>query len=518
MKKLSSLSMKSFLALSFCLLLQPTAFARKLHIIHTNDLHSYFVGYRNGDGGYAKLKTKIDELKNNSAQEGIEVLHLDAGDFGEGTSFFLSDEGVASVRALGMLGTEVAVIGNHDHMLGGKVLSQQIRRADINTKFVSANIVPTPDMELKDIVLPFVDIEKNQIKIRVIGLTTSDPHFQYPMLPGIILPAIPTGISQSDQAKKEGKELVIALTHIGQLVDVQLAKNSNSIDLIVGGHSHDRIEKVRWVENKKKRPVPIVQAGSHGLVVGSLMIEVPDNGPLKVLSYKLHEIKDDIKEDLEMVNFVSQAAENRNQYFGGRWEEIIGESLIPLTGHLNGKPVLKSSCWGEHMAKMTMEAAGSDIGVHLAAFEGEWLPAGPIRFGDIIDNYPHFTKYHDPGWEISKFQVNGKTLKKLLRAIINLKDDLGVNFYGVQYNSIHLSTQIPYVGERYLSFNFRVHGQRINNSQLYTLALPSEVGHALKALVPSMVQRIFPGLEDTGQFYWQVMEDYIKKNSPIDCL
>src|SRR6478736_2385150 len=82
--------------------------ARLLQIIHTNDLHSYFKGYKDGRGGYAKLKTKIEEMRADSVSKGIEVLQLDAGDFGEGTSFFLSKEGSASVEALGMLGAEIS--------------------------------------------------------------------------------------------------------------------------------------------------------------------------------------------------------------------------------------------------------------------------------------------------------------------------------------------------------------------------------------------------------------------------
>lgn len=97
---------------------------------------------------------------------------------------FISDDGADSIRALALLGTEVATIGNHDHMLGGKVLGEQIRRANVSTKFVAANLETTPDMELDEVVPPFVDLEKAGVKIRVIGLTTSDDTFEYSMRPG----------------------------------------------------------------------------------------------------------------------------------------------------------------------------------------------------------------------------------------------------------------------------------------------------------------------------------------------
>ena len=36
-------------------------FAKRVQILHTNDLHSFFSGTRTGKGGYARLKTKLVE-------------------------------------------------------------------------------------------------------------------------------------------------------------------------------------------------------------------------------------------------------------------------------------------------------------------------------------------------------------------------------------------------------------------------------------------------------------------------
>jgi hypothetical protein len=104
------------------------------------------------------------------------VLQLDAGDFGEGTSFFLSQEGSSSVKALEVLGAEISVIGNHDHMLGGNILGKQIRKANVKTKFLSANLVQTSEMELGNLIKPFVDVDRGRIKIREIILPNIIPY------------------------------------------------------------------------------------------------------------------------------------------------------------------------------------------------------------------------------------------------------------------------------------------------------------------------------------------------------
>lgn len=480
--------------------------ARIVHIIHTNDLHSYFKGYYNGTGGYARVLTKIKELKAESAAQGVEVLHLDGGDWGEGTSFFLSDKGAASIQALGMMGVEVAVIGNHDHMMGGNILGQQIRRANVATKFISANIVKTPSMNLGELVTPYVDITKAEIPIRVIGLSTAQAHYQYQMFPGYILPPTQVGARESAKARKAGKKLIIALTHIGVSADEKLVRGSREIDVVVGGHSHTRLDQVRWAKNLKGKMVPIVQAASHGLVVGSLTLDVKDDGNVEVVNYKLHDVSAPMREDAKMAAHVLNAADDRNQYFGGRWNDIIGETQIPLSGHVNGRAVLKETCWGKHMAKMSKEVADADVGVHLASFEGMYMPPGTITFGDMVDNFPHFRKYGDPGWQISTILVRGIILKPIMLGIYQLRNQLGVNFNGLSYNV---------AGDK--AVDFKVNGYSINNKALYRVAFPAEIGYALKLTLPWVTARLFPSLRNTGKYYWTSMEEYIKVNSPITC-
>jgi 5'-nucleotidase len=508
---------KLTLLFTLIIALSSTSEAKLLHIIHTNDLHSFLLGYKDGRGGYAKLKAKIEELRADSENKGIEVLQLDAGDFGEGTSFFLTNEGSNSITALGMLGTEISVIGNHDHMLGGKILGTQIRRANIKTKFLSANLVQTPEMDLNNIVFPFADIEKAGTAIRVIGLSTAEAHFQYPLLPGFILPPVQVGSALADASRKAGKKFIIALTHIGQNTDVELAKNSSEIDLIVGGHSHDRITEVRYEKNKKNKMIPIVQAGAHSTVVGSLLLDIKEDGSATVVKYNLHEILPDMPEEQEMSQFVSAVVDQRNQYFKGRWEEAIGESLIPLSGYKNGTQSNKESCWGAHMARMTQQVTNADLALHLAQFEGQGTDPGIITFGDMVENFPHFRNYGDPGWEISTFSVSGKVLRVILKALVNLPQ-FGINFYGVEYRSFKIPSFIPYLGNKIYAYGFRIKGEKINNKKMYKVALPAEVGHALTQTFAPAVKKLMPRLANTGFFYWNVMEKYIKTNSPIKCL
>lgn len=483
------------LLLIFFLTLSPLCEAKLIQIIHTNDLHSYFAGYTNGTGGYARVMTKIRQLREEARAKGIEVLQLDAGDWGEGTSFFLSDNGSDSVKALEMLGAEVAVIGNHDFQLGGRSLASQLRRAGVSTTFVGANIQSS---ELGGVVVPYADVEKNDISIRVIGLTTSEIYFQYSIRPGKILPPLSIGEREARKGKETGKELVIALTHIGFRQDKWLARTSESIDVIVGGHSHMRLNSIQWEKNKIGKRIPIVQAWAHGLAVGSLLLDVDEKGGVvKVVDYKLHEVSLPLASDKDMEEFVEDSLSKRNANLQFEWNEVIGETLTPMTGYKAGHSVNKKSCWGYHMATAAKEASGSSVGVHISAFEGVWKPAGRVTYADIADNFPHLRKFGDQGWEIATITLPGWKVKTLLYLI--KKFDFGVTASGLGHENLYEALD-----------------EAVNDKALYSIAFPAEVALAIKTTFP-VHQHFLRGLRYSGKYYWTVMADYIKKNSPISC-
>lgn len=489
--------MRPYIKLLLITLLTTFSFlshARLIRIIHTNDLHSYFTGYHNGAGGYARIKTKIKEIREEARLKGIEVIHLDAGDWGEGTSFYHANNGIDSLRALEMLGIDVATIGNHDHMVGGKMLGEQIRKARVKTRFTVANIKATPSMNLRDVVFPYVDLEKAKISIRVVGLTTAQAFFQYTMAPGKILDPLITGEREARTAKKAGRELVIALTHVGMTKDIELANKSTSFDLIIGGHTHSKVDSIHWARNRFGKGVPIVQAWAHGLGVGSLLVDVNDYGEVQVVDYKLHEIDENVAQDPEMLEFVKRSTANRNRSFPFDWNEVIGESEGPLTGYVSGHPVYRRSCWGWHLATAAREAVRATVGIHVASFEGVFKPAGHVTRGDIAEQFPHVRKYGDQGWEIATVRLPGWLLRPVMFIVSRLK--LGVTFSGLGYNN---------KGE-----------PQVKDKSMYTIAFPAEVAYAINTSMPGY-RYLLRGLKFTGQYYWPVMNEYVERNTPLTC-
>ena len=108
-------------------------------ILHTNDLHSNFIGlgpasdytpFSTGDdktlGGYARLAALIRQRK--EARQGLgAVLILDDGDYSMGTAFGgATRETGAELQLLSRMGYDATTFGNHEFDFGPDGLGQSI--------------------------------------------------------------------------------------------------------------------------------------------------------------------------------------------------------------------------------------------------------------------------------------------------------------------------------------------------------------------------------------------------------
>jgi 2',3'-cyclic-nucleotide 2'-phosphodiesterase (5'-nucleotidase family) len=505
----------------FIFALSLNLWAKPIQIIHTNDLHSYFIGSTPDFGGYYRVKTLIDQLKASALEQGIESIVLDAGDFGEGSHYFLTDEGHHSFKMLELLGVEAAVIGNHDYMFGGQHLADQIRKANSFTQFLGANIVHTPEMRLNGLLKPSAQFTVGGKKIEVIGLTTNQLHFMYAIRPGVILPVEAVSRGTSTEALKNGAHAIIALTHIGTNLDKKLVEADSNIDVVIGGHSHTRIEKAIMWKNKNGKEVPIVQTGAHAMAVGSLIIDIEDVSQVKVLSYKLYDADSSVAIDQEIYDYTQRIDEKTKNDLGqGRWDEVIGFSDFDLTGYnIYGRQDHKTTCWLRHLPNILKEETDSDVGFYMAAFTGKYIEKGPITYGDIIENFPHVNEFGRPGWEVMTFELLGWQLRALLTAMINL--NISDNYFlmgGVVYNYYQFPAKIPYVGGRKFFTKLRVNGKKVYKKTKYKVALPYELSRMLDGMLPAAVRKYIPIDFKRGEYFlWPMTENYIKKRQRLSC-
>ena len=74
-------------------------------------------------------------------------------------------------------------------------------------------------------------------------------------------------------------DLIICLSHLGysydstKISDLVLARKSENIDIILGGHTHTFLEEATKVKNKKNKFVLVNQAGWGALSLGRIDVE-----------------------------------------------------------------------------------------------------------------------------------------------------------------------------------------------------------------------------------------------------
>lgn len=249
---------------------------RKITILHTNDTHSHIDPFdanhskHPGQGGVARRKMLIDQIR---AKED-NVLLLDAGDIFQGTPYFNIHKGEIELKLMTELGYDAATMGNHDFDAGIDGFERVMHHA--NFPFLCANY-NFEDTVLNNKTKSYQIFRKSGIKIGVFGVGVE--------LDGLVSPELykstqyldPIGQAQkiADQLKNDQKcDLIICLSHLGykpklnQMCDKVLARETEGIDLIIGGHTHTFLPEAETHKNKIGAPVLINQVGWAGLVLG----------------------------------------------------------------------------------------------------------------------------------------------------------------------------------------------------------------------------------------------------------
>ena len=269
----------------FSILLLLVAFscarpAQELTILHLNDTHSHIEPERHGDrigyGGVIEQAAYIDSVRCADGKNNVLLLH--AGDFSQGSSYFRQLRGDVEVDVINAMKFDAVCLGNHEFDNGIDELARRL--ANLEVPVVCANF-DFSATTLADYIKPYVILEKAGKKIGIIGLLPDLSSLVDPKIAEIIKFQDPYEVAENyaGQLKAQGCDLVICLTHLGydmeDYSDVLLAYNTKNVDLIVGGHSHTRLNKVESVSNLEGQYVGIVQNGKWGLDFGTLKVKFP---------------------------------------------------------------------------------------------------------------------------------------------------------------------------------------------------------------------------------------------------
>lgn len=270
----------------------------KLTILHTNDVHSRLEpfpmdgGKNQGLGGVAARAELIKTIRTEQslASEAGElfkglpedrVLLLDAGDIFQGTPYFNIYKGEPEIKAMSAMGYDAATMGNHDFDGGLENFATQLEHANFPIVICNYDFTGTA-LEMKTV--PYKIIRKGRLKIGVTGLGIEMKGLVPDALFGntkYLEPVEQLNRTALMLKKDKGCDMVICLSHLGykykedsrRICDLLLAKESENVDLILGGHTHTFLDAPVVEKNKFGSDVIINQVGWAGIVLGRLDFE-----------------------------------------------------------------------------------------------------------------------------------------------------------------------------------------------------------------------------------------------------
>jgi 5'-nucleotidase/UDP-sugar diphosphatase len=332
-----SISRREFLAVSAAvgvtILLPGGLFAaldgkKTFTILHTNDLHSNFIGLGpaadytpfalNDDatrGGYARLASLIVKRKEARKDQGP-VLVLDAGDYSMGTAFAAaSRETGGELQLMGRMGYDATTFGNHETDLGpdglGKSIGVAAKAGRVPAVLASNSDFAKQDATLADlqrlskegVIRRYLVIERGGIRFGIFGLLGKEAQIYTNGGAVSFSDPIETAREMVKLLRETEKvDVIICLTHgglekgkDGRFIDgedVRLPKAVPGIDVVIGGHSHTFLREAIIINDR----TPVVQAGKNGEALGELVVTL-DGGKLTVDSYQLYPIDDTIAGD-----------------------------------------------------------------------------------------------------------------------------------------------------------------------------------------------------------------------------
>ena len=434
-------------------------------------------------GGFAHLATLVKQLKASRPH----ALLLDGGDTWQGSATSLWTNGQDMVDACKLLG--VNMMCPHWEFTFGAKRVQEIVEKDFkgHIDFLAQNVKTT---DFEDLVFkPYATREINGVKIAVIGQA-----FPYTPIanPRHMVPDWTFGIQDEhmqkmvDQARAEGCQAVVVLSHNGMDVDIKMASRVRGIDAILGGHTHDGMPAPTIVRNGGGQTL-VTNAGSNSKFLGVLDFDVR-GGKVQGFQYRLLPVFANLIEaDKEMQAFIDKV---RAPYQAKLDEKLaVTEELLYRRGNFNGS-------WDQIICDALMEVKGTDMAFSPGVRWGtSLLPGDTITYERMMDQmamtYPATT--------VNEF--TGAQIKEIM-------EDVCDNIFNPDPYFQQGGDMVRVGGMTYSCTPNAPMGQRINNMVLK--GKPIEADKKYKVAGWASVQE---GVQ--GEPIWDVVSGYLRNKKVI---
>ncbi|WP_127588248.1 bifunctional metallophosphatase/5'-nucleotidase [Paenibacillus koleovorans] len=232
--------------------------SQQLHIVHTNDLHSSFEQM-------PRIATAVRRARAKWGEE--QLLLLDIGDHMDRMRVETEGSmGEANVAVLNATGYDAVVLGNNEGLTFPKATIADTYRKHAQFRILGTNLLDSDIGRQPDWLSSSVLLQRGNLKVGLIGVTAFYASF-YALLGWTATEPLQAVREEAIKLRLAGAQLVIVMSHLGLMMDQRMARETEGIDLILGGHSHHLME-----QPEREGSVWLAATGSHGRFIGELTV------------------------------------------------------------------------------------------------------------------------------------------------------------------------------------------------------------------------------------------------------
>ncbi|GJM73835.1 hypothetical protein HMSSN036_60510 [Paenibacillus macerans] len=447
----------------------------------------------------ARRATLVKQIR----AEGGDSLLLDAGDVFSGDLYFTKWQGLSDLEFMNYMGYDAMTFGNHEFDKGTGVLADFIKKARF--PLVSSNIAFSKDSNIAPLlkspanidvsapkttehagVYPYVVLEVGGHKVGVFGLTTEDT--AYTSSPGkdvTFNEAVQAAEATVAEMERDGLNIIIGLSHLGYARDQKLAAEVEGIDLIVGGHTHTKLDAPEIVtDSVHQTPTVIVQANEWGKYLGRVDLVFDEQGRVLTgpgqTSGSLVPVNGQVAEDAAAKAMLDPLKAELEELK----KQVIGTAAVVLDGeraNVRSKETNLGNLIADGMLAKAQQLKGAQIAIMNGGGIRASIDQGEITMGELRTVMPF-------GNTLYVLDVTGQQLKDgLENGISGAKlTDLPGKFPQIAGMKFKWDPAQP-AGSRVFDVQIKQGGAYVplNLSSTYRLATNSYVANGGTATAPS---------------------------------
>lgn len=362
----------------------PQPVSKQVRFLHLADMHAQLDThweYLPEDaqrlhrmGGFARIRTALDRER--ASASGV-VFTVDGGDTFQGSAVAAWTQGEAVVAPLNALGIDAGTPGNWEVVYGPKMFRKLM--GEVNYKVICYNFHEKPSG--KRLFPPAVILEKHGVRVAFVGLT--DPTTTLRQSPAEVVGLDSTrmdGLREfvQDLKRRENPDLTVLVDHTGLTRSVQLAQDIPEFDIVLSGHTHERVYKPILVGK-----TIVVEPGSMGSFLGELDVTLTD-GKISAYRYKLIGIGEaEFAENGEVKALIDRVERPHL----ARLHEVVGATKTPLMRY----DVLETTM-DNFVDDAVREVTHTDIAFTNGFRFSPPIAAGPITQADLWNVLPFDVK------------------------------------------------------------------------------------------------------------------------------